>query len=287
MIHKISVISVLYFSKDLVSGLIENIKTNIGDNLHEIILVDNSNEGLNPDDNYVKVHNPSKNLGYGAALNYGVSYATGDYILIINPDSRITTFNYNINKTEHNIITGVRDETYYFYGYPRLWVDTLKYITSKTFGMGHKLVLKLWKKIQLKNLETKIDWAPGDFMFMSKSTYLKVDGFDENYFLFYEEVDFCKRALQLDINCYANKAIKYYSLPQKSSSIDVSNIKIVSEIQSFKRYFKMYNNKFEVTISIFSLKLFFFIGFLASYPLTFNSRFEKMNAILKLRYNSI
>ena len=38
-----------------------------------------------------------------------------------------------------------------------------------------------------------VDWICGSFMMLAKDTFEKINGFDEDYFLYVEDVDFCKK----------------------------------------------------------------------------------------------
>ena len=88
----ITAIIVLYHSKHLMPKIIRNIKQKIM-GLDEIILVDNSREDLSKFENHMtKIVHPKENIGYGAAINLGISVAKNDIIIAMNPDIEITNF---------------------------------------------------------------------------------------------------------------------------------------------------------------------------------------------------
>ena len=43
-----------------------------------------------------------------------------------------------------------------------------------------------------KNSSTNVDWLSGCFMIVDRDSFEKVNGFDERFFLYFEDVDLCK-----------------------------------------------------------------------------------------------
>jgi GT2 family glycosyltransferase len=84
---KTSIIVILYHSRDLIHSLLKNIDDVIV-NYDEILLVDNSDEDLSEFvSGKVGAIHTGKNIGYGAAINFGVKNAKNDNLIIINPTS--------------------------------------------------------------------------------------------------------------------------------------------------------------------------------------------------------
>ena len=53
---------------------------------------------------------------------------------------------------------------------------------------------------------TLVDWAAGSFLVFKSELYEKLNGFDESYFMYFEDVDICHRA-----NKYHNQRVLYLS----------------------------------------------------------------------------
>jgi hypothetical protein len=73
--------------------------------------------------------------------------------------------------------------------------------TNQVFSKGGA-INKFTGKIELKtkNVPNKIYWADGSCLCFDKKTYLNVNGFSEQYFMYFEDVDFCLRAEMNKIN---------------------------------------------------------------------------------------
>jgi len=69
------------------------------------------------------------------------------------------------------------------------------------FSKGGK-VSKFWGSIKLSTKENLIDpdWADGSCLGFKAETYMSVNGLSEQYFMYFEDVDFCIRAKQKGFN---------------------------------------------------------------------------------------
>jgi GT2 family glycosyltransferase len=290
MKEKISVISVLYYSEHLISPLVKNIKFYLGRYLDKIILINNSKDDLSHIKiNKVQIYQMKKNLGYGAAINFAFNKIDSHFMLIMNPDNFITKFEINLNELKENIYTGIRNNNFFYDKFPSMPHDTLKYLSFKTFGVFKNQINYLKPRIQVNQNESNIiDWVYGDFMLMSVKVFKEIKGFDENFFLFYEETDFCRRALDKNIKSISLDRIYYETCNFKSSIRNVDLIKIRSEIESFKYYHLKYSNYFVFLFCAHLLKIFFTLGFILTYFLKFLFKpLIKPNNIFLTRLNSL
>ena len=259
--NPITAIVVLYYSKHLVEGLLTNITEKISD-LDEIILVDNSNEDLSEFmSSFVKIIHSKQNIGYGAAINLGVKHAKNENIIALNPDIGVEKFEFNFENppAEHFLLSGKPLEWQYVRKFPTLTYDFLR-IALYNLAKPFQLINKISGKKNIKNLKHPIivDWISGAFIVTTKTTMASIGGFDEKYFLFYEEVDLCKRAAFVGILSYLTPHIEF-SLNQGTASLsDVSEIKNKSEIFSAVRYHSKYSGKSASSFVFFGLKLYTF-----------------------------
>ncbi len=256
---KISAIVVLYHSKHLIDRLIKNITEKI-EGLNEIILVDNSNEDLTEfESSCVKVIHPDENIGYGAAINAGVKAVKNDFIVALNPDIKITAWRYPDNLTSHNLmlLSGKPKEWDTIRKFPTLWYDILR-LAFQNLARPFRWIACLSAKINLQDIHepVPVDWISGALIITNKKTMTELGGFDKNYFLFYEEVDLCKRASLKSIPRYILPTITFDLNQGTASSIDVNYIKIISEIASTQRYHKKYSGKFTTAICFTILKIY-------------------------------
>lgn len=141
-------------------------------------------------------------FGENNNLNYNESILMGmvdeDFFIVFNPDVTIdiTMMNqlYNLlKKKKHNIFA------------INLFSD-LKFLHSEAslrkFPSIYSFVNPLlgksfnspYDKLKLNNYDF-VDWAAGSFLIFRSSLYKKLDGFNVNYFMYFEDVDLCFRAL--------------------------------------------------------------------------------------------
>ena len=131
------------------------------------------------------------NKGYASGNNLGLKHVLkqgADYILILNPDTIITDpcMITKLIKTKVDI--------------------TSPTISSKkdgqiTYDYGGKIDPFLGRNTHIESRSNKLhastpDYLSGVCLFVKKKVFKKNGLFDENYFLYYEDVDFCQRAKQ-------------------------------------------------------------------------------------------
>ena len=150
------------------------------------------------------VHRPD-NPGYGTSANHGVSElrTTPDLIVICNPDIvwQADTLEKMVAEMESQPTVGIVG--------PRLLNnDRSTYPSARAFpgiriGIGHALLGDLWRTNPwtTRYLGTQegsepriVDWLSGACLMIRAETFTSIDGFDEGYFMFVEDVDLCFRA---------------------------------------------------------------------------------------------
>jgi len=79
------------------------------------------------------------------------------------------------------------------------------------------------------------DWVAGMFMLVRSSTYKLLDGFDEKYFLYYEDIDLCLRSWREKKSVAVSKNVSIMHNAQRDSH---SNLKFLSfHLKSMFRFF--------------------------------------------------
>lgn len=140
-------------------------------------------------------HNP----GFAKANNQAISKCRCDYILLLNPDTQIT---------DNNIESAIR----VLEKNPRIGILGPKLIDSKgkvqdscrPFMTPHVLAARCWRRLFRKsngpildnrNYDSRhyVDWICGASMLVSKKAIEKVGLMDERYFMYIEDMDWCKR----------------------------------------------------------------------------------------------
>ena len=171
----------------------------------EVIIVDNNSNDHKLDDfsnsfpQYKFIIN-SGNNGFSNGNNVGVSHAKGNYFLFLNPDTLVTKdalfqmLNLAQDHSDYGIIACSKvnmeekpeKEIRFF---PKLYT---------IFGLSRAL----YQIVNKQNIAEKFnttkriifpDWVSGSIMFMSRKWFDTVNGWNDDYWLYLEDVDLCKR----------------------------------------------------------------------------------------------
>ena len=173
-IKKITFVIVCFNSRNIVKKCLNSI-----DSKAKVLVVENSNnylikKELEEEFENVTVVIAGKNLGYGAGNNLGISKIKTPYAFILNPDSFL----------KKNCV----DE---LYKAVTLLENKFKILAPKLKNNYGYFSKTLSDKINLNILP--VDYVKGFAMLINlrRINFKKI--FDENFFLFLEEIDFCKR----------------------------------------------------------------------------------------------
>lgn len=258
---KLSLIIIAYNMKDLVFKQINhlyNTKTNID---YEIIVVDNgSNDNIIdiksdfPDVKFVLSKN---NLGYFGGANLGVKNSSGEYLFILNSDilSSDYCFDELVNFIENNKNIGIIA--------PKLIYPDERGVQSSCFRF-HSIFTPILRRTffgetrfgKLENRKMlmedfnhediiECDWVLGAAFIIKRDFLESLGGFDERYFLYYEDMDICKATWMHDKRVvYYNKTYMTHdhsraSAKNKTFSDFFKNKTVrIHIISSFKYFFK-------------------------------------------------
>lgn len=207
----ISIIILNYNSADDTEACIRSLYAQCSDReAFEILIVDNASpepginavpERLGFPPHLRLIHAP-KNSGYGAGNNLGMKHAKGDLFLILNPDVRVLSDPLPIlqrffAETPDAGVAGamLQDEAGQFQLSFGTFTDTERELRWDF------LVTAFWRKWHFAALREKIlsspapveaDWVLGAFFALRRQAFEESGGFDEGYFLYYEENDWCR-----------------------------------------------------------------------------------------------
>ena len=196
----VSVIIVNYNGLNYLKNCFESIAKQLAGIPHEIIVTDN--DSTDGSCNYIKEHFPdvvlipsTKNLGFGKGNNVAVAKAEGKYILLLNNDTILQshlapaleelTAHPTIGALGINMLNG---EGNYLKPGGRFPSPFNLYRLKNIAWLGTEFNTGVFSKKLYK-----IDWLSGSFLLMPKKAYLQVGGFDEDYFMYVEDVDLCKK----------------------------------------------------------------------------------------------
>jgi len=196
----VSIIIVTFNSKEYILTCLKAIyQSNY--RLIEIIVVDNNSTDSTIDlisHSYpkVKIIRNVKNLGYAEGNNAGVKNAQGKYIAIINPDTQVSP---NWLKP---LVDGL-DSKNTAVCQPKIMLLKQKNLINCTGKETHFLGfewLKDYKKEDYNLNSSTISSFSGSIFLTTKIFFTKLGGFDESFFMYYEDGDFSWRTRLLGKN---------------------------------------------------------------------------------------
>lgn len=209
MSERLSVVLVTYHSRGVLPACLDSLGAATAGPC-EVIVVDNHSEDGTVE--WLRAHRPEvrvienpDNRGFARAVNQGLEQATGETMLLLNPDSRVTRE--GVERLLETLGDGrsvaavapmLRDED----GtparscgrFPTLWTLFCEHLglaaafPASRFFSGYK-----YGGVPLESL-AEVGWASGAALLMSRSAYQRLGGLDDGFFMYMEEVDWCLRA---------------------------------------------------------------------------------------------
>ena len=212
---KLSIIILSYNTKNLtvkcVQSVIRQYGGQIKNNEAEIIVVDNaSTDGsVASIKSQIKIIQNDKNFGFSKGNNIGANKATGKYLLFLNSDtqSRDGGFLRMVEFMEKNPKIGVL-------GGKLLSPDgSTQASTGKFYNLYNVAIVLLGgERVGLIRKSPKdterVDWVSGASMMVRKNVFKKLKGFDENFFMYIEDMELCLRFKKIGYQTYFFENIK-------------------------------------------------------------------------------
>jgi N-acetylglucosaminyl-diphospho-decaprenol L-rhamnosyltransferase len=174
---------------------------------------DNSLSGLNCPGLPLFIIQNSSNRGFAAACNQGAAGSTADYLLFLNPDTKLLPGTLTksvecIAKPENSGIgiLGVQllDEMGEVSRTCARFPTTTSFV-SKMLGMN-RLFPRLFPDhfyLEWDHLQSRhVDQVMGAYFFVRDAVFREANGFDERFFVYFEEVDFSLRAREAGWSTY-------------------------------------------------------------------------------------
>lgn len=201
----LSVIIVNYRSEHYLERCIASVYNYLEKDIFEIIVVNNDicEDLKRTSSNFaeIKIINQQRNIGFGAADNKGAREAHGKYLLFLNPDTEI------LSAEAVKILDKFAENKKIAAIGPRLLTDkgkTQEWCAGKEFTLWelikNNIGLVESKKIWESQKEIFADWVSGAALFIRKEIFESIGGFDENFFMYFEDEDLCKRIRRAGYN---------------------------------------------------------------------------------------
>jgi len=204
----VSVVIVNWNTRDMVLRLLESLTEPAEGSGHqlELIVVDNNSsdgsvEAIRREFPQVELVAQRENEGFAGGVNPGVRVATQPLVLLLNTDARTTR-------------KSIEEVAAYMSALPEVGV-----VGPRILSPAHEPQSSAWRepsltglafnalglsKLRLLNFEryrdepfdepAEVDCVSGCAMMIRRDLIVELGGFDENYFMYFEETDFCVRA---------------------------------------------------------------------------------------------
>lgn len=265
---------------DCVNSLVEQFKDELDKNEMEIIVLDNGSQKKSIDNLHAKLLKRTnvnlikseENLGFGRGCNLGAKKSKGDYVLFLNSDTQTKDKGFlemaNYLKENQNIaILGgkllnpdgsAQKSAGKFYNLANFFI--------MLFG-GEKFGLLKFSPSKIR----RVDWVAGASMMVNKSYFEKIGGFDENIFMYAEDMELCFRLKKKGYLTYFYPNVSVIHKEQGSSNRTFAVVNIYKGILYF---YKKHNSTAQYQIVRFFLWLKAWVVYLLG-RITNNSYYTK------------
>jgi GT2 family glycosyltransferase len=208
----VSIVIVSFNTRDVLRECLLSVYREVRSMPVQVIVIDNGSTDGSPamiEREYpeVKLIRSEVNLGFGPANNLAIQSAGGRYVVLLNSDAFLTegSLSRSVAHMDSNSRAGLaggrligRDGSWQPSArmFPTVLGDLIvmsglaaKFPRSRFFGRADRT----WAN----DMEAaKVDWVPGAYSIIRSEVLAKIGLFDPRFFLYYEEVDLCKRIKQ-------------------------------------------------------------------------------------------
>lgn len=193
----------------------------------------------------VKLIQNQSNVGFPKGNNIGVAAAKGEFVCILNPDTVVAEDTFEVflafaKKHPEMGIMGCKmlDGAGKFLPESKRSTPTPWVALTKIFGLYKMFPNNAWFNQyyagHLQENETgTVDILVGAFMCMHRSLYLEVGGFDENCFMYSDDIDLSYQIIQKQKNNYYNPQTQIIHFKGESTLKDQAYIQRFQEAMEF------------------------------------------------------
>ena len=234
---KITIVINTFKSEDKIRQCLNSIDTSV-----QIIIIENSNnlsfkDEIEKEFSNVNCFLSGQNLGYAKGNNFGLSKVKSDYALILNPDAFLEK--------------GTLD---------RLLSTANKFKDFSIIGPAKQDEFSNTERKDDTGVVFKVNTLKGFAMFLNLKQFDDVGFFDENFFIYLEEIDLCKRLQKKNKKIYLDKKVLINHLGGSSHNEKINFEMELSRNWHWmwstfyynKKYYGYYNSLFKVSGKFFS-----------------------------------
>jgi len=216
----LSVLIVTYNSARLIGPLLSRLQEELAGVAAEVVVVDNASADgtaarIRWEHPWVTLVASAANLGFAAGNNLAAKHAAGRYLMLLNPDAIPAAGalargielmdrhpGVGLAGGELRGADGSRQPSARMFPTLRDELFTLSGLAARY--PRSRLFARLDRRWADPEAAAEVDWIPGAFVFIRAQDFAMLGGFDERFFMYYEEVDLCRRLRA------AGKRIQYW-----------------------------------------------------------------------------
>jgi GT2 family glycosyltransferase len=185
----------------------------------------------------------TENLGFGAAVNQALPHCSGDMILLLNPDahlqSSLAMLSERLARLPLAAGIGFRqvDESGFFqlsFGPPPwLFAELVRHLVQRSLDRRNAWVAARLDRIFSRPM--RVPWVSASSLLLRSRALRGAGGFDERFFLFFEDIDLCLRLRQLGSEIWYDPTLTV--IHERGSSAAVQRATAASAYRDSHLYF--------------------------------------------------
>ncbi len=276
----LSIVIVSYNTKELTKKCLQSLDSAKKPDKTEIFIVDNNSgdetvEMIAKKFPKVKLIANKNNVGFSRANNQALKIAKGKYILVLNPDTEVMpdTLTKMINFMDKNPQVGIATCKIELYSggldqdarrhFPTPWRAFTHFSGLSKIFKGSRIFDQYYVGYESPDKEQEVDACVGAFMMVRKSAMDKVGLFDEDFFFYGEDLDWCWRFGEKGYKIIYTPITKIIHYKGASSGMKKSSEDVTKATKESKKraryesvramelfYKKHYQNKYPFFINI-------------------------------------
>lgn len=243
MPNDVAVVIVTFNSAHVIDALLDSLPAALSGVTAEIVVVDNgsTDETLTTLDRRSECRViRSTNIGYSGGVNLGVRSTTAPAILVLNPDTRLNPGSVASLLAALHLpgtavaVPQIRTASGHLYQSLRR-EPTLRRALGLT-ATKLPAFSEYVSQTDAYDRPSTVDWALGAVLLMSRAGYDAVGPWDESYFLYSEETDYCLRARDIGlVTRYEPTAVAVHIGAQSGQNLNTHAMQIINRVRLYRR----------------------------------------------------
>ncbi len=251
---ELSVVLVTYHADEFIVGCLDSLMKDISWLTHEVFVIDNSQNDVTamlvrqhyPDVQLIKTN---ENIGFAAANNIAIHKSKGDYILVLNPDTLVkphsikTLIGFMNEHSDAGLVAGrlvTEDNSvqYSIRNFPTMLNQLGECFYLYRLPLTGGLLSEMLRDTNGYWEERSVDWVSGAQLLVRRAVVEQVGLFDERFFLYSEEQDWCYRIKAAGWQIYFTPHAQFVHYEGESSTnANLYSQLLLSKMLFFKKHY--------------------------------------------------